>query len=79
MAVGGLFFRRAAMKKGLLSTSEVAELLNVTVRTVRGAVADGRLPVVRVWRGPGGRSLVRFRREDIEKLISERTEPAKSI
>ena len=59
----------------LLTVEEVARLLSVKPGTVYDAASDGRLPVVRLWEGKR-RSLLRFRREDIERIIRERTNPA---
>ena len=36
------------------------------------AAADGRIPCVRLWRGRR-KALIRFRRSDIEKLLSDPT------
>ena len=47
----------------LLSAEEVADLLSLSVRTVRRMIASGEIPIVRI-----GRS-VRIRRVDIEALI----------
>ena len=59
-----------------MTPEEVAALLRVKPATVYEAAARGRLPVVRLWRGQR-RSLVRFRRSEIQELIHERTEPAR--
>ena len=56
----------------LLTAEEVAELLSIRVATVYDAASDGRLPVVKLWQGKR-RSLVRFRQEDIERLIQEKS------
>ena len=56
----------------LLTARQVADLLNVRVATVYAAAAAGRIPCVRLWEG-NRRALIRFRREDIERLIRERT------
>jgi len=63
----------------LLTAGEVAEILNIEKATVYEAVAKGRLPAVRLWRGRR-RSLIRFRRDDIEQFIRARTtvQPAES-
>ena len=58
----------------LLTAEEVARLLSVKPATVYDAAADGRLPVVRLWKGER-RTLIRFRREDIDRIIRERTSP----
>ena len=65
------------MDETLLTTAEVAKFLNVGIRTIRSAVTDRRIPHIRLWQGPR-RSLLRFRLADIEQLIKERTERAKS-
>jgi len=49
----------------LHTAAEVAERLNISIRTVRRMIADKRLPIVRV-----GRS-VRVRPETLEALIGE--------
>ena len=60
----------------LLTAEEVARRLSVKPATVYDAAANGRLPVVRLW-GGRRRSLLRFQSADIERLIQDRTEPAK--
>jgi excisionase family DNA binding protein len=52
----------------LLLPSEVAGMLRIKVNSVYAAAAAGRLPAVRLWRGRR-KSLLRFRRQDIEELI----------
>jgi len=54
----------------LLTAEEVAILLRIKVPTVYDAAARGHLPVVRLWTGRK-RSLIRFRRDDIERLIRD--------
>ncbi|MGH9867068.1 MAG: helix-turn-helix transcriptional regulator [Candidatus Polarisedimenticolia bacterium] len=53
----------------LLKAEEVAALLRVRVSTVYDAAARGDLPAICLWRG-SRRSLLRFRRQDIERLLS---------
>jgi excisionase family DNA binding protein len=55
----------------LLTASEVAELLNIKKSTVYEAALKGRLPAVSLWKGKR-RTLLRFRRSDIEEFIRER-------
>jgi excisionase family DNA binding protein len=50
----------------LLTAAEVAEFLNMSVRSVRRMLADGRLPFVRI-----GRS-VRVRSEALEAMIERK-------
>ena len=59
----------------LLTAEEVADLLRVKASTVYDAVTRGRMPAVRLWTGRR-RSLLRFRREDIEQFIRDKTIPA---
>lgn len=58
------------MLESLLTPRQVAEILAVQPVTVYAAAANGKLPYVRLWEGRR-RALIRFRREDIEKLIRE--------
>ena len=60
------------MDEPLLTPEQVAELLAVKPQTVRDAAWRGKLPCVRLWQGKK-RSLLRFKRSDIERLIRERT------
>ena len=59
------------MAESLLKADEVARLLNVKVSTVYAAAAAGRIPCVRLWEGQR-RALIRFRAEDIGRLIDGR-------
>jgi excisionase family DNA binding protein len=56
----------------LLTAEDVARRLNIKVSTVYDAVARGRLPAVRLWKG-ARRTLLRFRESDIESVILDRT------
>jgi excisionase family DNA binding protein len=58
-----------AQQSDLLLPKEVAHLLRVQVSTVYSAATQGRLPAVRLWRGRR-KSLLRFRRADIEAMIN---------
>ena len=60
------------MSSQLLTARQVAERLNVRVVTVYAAAAAGRIPCVRLWEGKR-RALIRFRNEEIENLIRQRT------
>lgn len=53
----------------LLTPQEVGVLLRVAVSTIYSAAAAGRLPCVRIWKGRR-KSLLRFRRAEIEALIA---------
>jgi excisionase family DNA binding protein len=56
----------------LMTAGQVAEILIVDKATVYAAAATGRIPSVVVWKGKK-RSLLRFRREDIEALLRRRS------
>ena len=60
------------MNEPLLTPNQVAALLSVQPSTVYAAAACGRIPCVRLWKGRR-RTLLRFRRQDIERLIQERS------
>jgi excisionase family DNA binding protein len=56
----------------LIGAREAAAMLGVSVDTVRRAVRDGRLPVVRLRE----RGWLRFRTSDIERLVGSSREAA---
>ena len=56
----------------LLTPNQVAAILAVQPSTVYAAASDGRLPCVRLWQGVR-RSLLRFRRRDIEEFIQQQS------
>jgi hypothetical protein len=58
----------ASSDESLLLPREVAAMLRLKVNSVYAAAAAGRLPAVRLWRGRR-KSLLRFKRRDIEDLI----------
>jgi len=58
----------------LLTAGQVAEILIVDKATVYAAAAAGRIPSIVVWKGKK-RSLLRFRREDIEQLLQKNAIP----
>jgi len=62
----------------LLLPSEVAQLLRVKINTVYDAAASGRLACVRLWKGRR-KSLLRFRRAEIEALIAGETPAANAL
>jgi excisionase family DNA binding protein len=57
------------LREQLLTAKEVADLLRLSPSTVFDAAARGDLPCVRLWRGRR-KSLLRFRRSDIERLLA---------
>ena len=60
----------------LLTAEEVANLLRLKPTTIYDAASRGALPVVRLWKGKR-RTLLRFRRRDVESFIDERATPAR--
>ncbi len=56
----------------LLGAATVARWLNVSISCVYDQAARGQLPHVRLWKG-ARRTLIRFRRADIERLIRDRS------
>ena len=60
------------MDESLWTVEEVAHRLGVRPSTVRAGVKAGEIPAVVLWKGRK-RSLMRFRREEIEQLIQERS------
>lgn len=60
----------------LLTAEEVATLLRVKASTVYDAAARGVLPVLRLWKGKR-RTLIRFRRSDLEEFIRKRSGAAR--
>ena len=62
------------MSESLLTAEQVAQMLNLKRVTVYAAAASGRIPCVRLWKGRR-RTLLRFRRDDIEQFLIERTRP----
>ncbi len=53
----------------LMTPAEVSQSLRIALSTVYEAAATGRLPCVRLWQGKR-KSIVRFRRADIEAMIN---------
>ena len=52
----------------LRTAQQVAHQLSLKVTTVYAAVAAGRLPCVKLWKGRR-RALIRFRQSDVDALI----------
>ncbi len=55
----------------LLNANTVARWLGVAVTTVYDQAARGVIPHVRLWKG-ARRTLIRFRREDVENFLRDR-------
>ena len=66
------------MDAPLLTAQQVAKLLGLRAVTVYAAASAGKLPHVRLWAGKR-RTLIRFRAEDIERLIKDRSVDAKRL
>ena len=63
------------MDEKLLTSEEVAELLSLKPQTIRDAAWRGKIPCVRLWTGKK-KSLLRFKKSDIDELIQSRSIPA---
>jgi len=61
--------------ESLLTVEEVAQILRIKPSTVYDWVYAGALPAVRPMTG-AHRSIVRFRRSDIERFIQDHTNQA---
>ena len=66
------------MDQELLTSEQVAKLLQLKPATVRDAAWRGKLPCVKLWSGRR-KALLRFLRSDIEQLIRDRSIPAQTI
>jgi excisionase family DNA binding protein len=55
----------------LITAEQVAEILAIKPQTVRDAAWRGKLPCVRLWVGKR-KTLLRFKRSEIEAFIRER-------
>lgn len=55
----------------LLDAKAVARWLNLAPSTIYDQAARGIIPHIRLWRG-ARRTVVRFRREDVEDFIRKR-------
>lgn len=60
--------------KEMLTTSEAAEMLGLSERSVQDRALAGELPAINLGRGP--RPLWRFRRADILAFLESRRVPA---
>jgi excisionase family DNA binding protein len=63
------------MEKTLLTSEQVAELLQLKPQTVRDAAWRGKIPCIRLWQGRK-KALLRFKMSEIEQFIMERSHPA---
>ena len=59
------------VQEPLLDAQVVAKWLDVAVTTVYEQAARGVLPHVRLWKGTR-RTLIRFRKGDVERFIRDR-------
>ena len=62
--------------EALLDAQAVSKWLGLSPSTVYDAAARGLLPVVKLWKG-SRRTLIRFRRADIETFLRERSQRSK--
>ena len=63
------------MSDQLMTAEQVAHLLLLKPSTIRDAARRGKIPCVRLWTGKR-KTLLRFKRSEIEQFIRERTVPA---
>lgn len=56
----------------LLNAQEAADYLGLVIGTVYHMISEGRLPVIRL-----SKRCVRFRLDDLDKWLEERTAPAR--
>ena len=59
----------------LLDARAVAQWLRLSVPTVYEQASRGVIPHIRLWRG-NRRTVIRFRREDIQQILRERRVPS---
>lgn len=71
LSLAELLAHGGRMEPLLLTIAETAKLLNVSVRTVRNMLADGRLEAVKVG------SCTRLRRADVDALVVGRPTSAR--
>ena len=64
------------MDEKLLTSEQVGELLALKPQTVRDAAWRGKIPCVRLWSGKR-KTLLRFKRSEISKLIEARSTPVR--
>ncbi len=64
------------MEEPLWTVEQVAKYWQVKPQTIRDAVWRGKIPCVKLWRGKK-KSLLRFKKSDIEQFVKGRTVPAK--
>ena len=62
--------------EGLLTAEQVAPILQLKPQTIRDAAWRRKLPCVKLWTGKK-KSLLRFKKSQIEQFIKKRTVPAK--
>jgi len=65
----------------LLNSREVAEWLGVSMDWVQAHASrrHPRIPAVRLGTGPSGRQMLRFRRTDLERFITDHMEDSLSL
>jgi hypothetical protein len=65
----------------LLNSREVAEWLGVSIDWVQAHATrrSPRIPAVRLGTGPNGRQMLRFRRTDLERFITDHMKDSLSL
>ena len=62
--------QRSELRRRFLKPEEAADYLNVTTRTIRAMVADGRLRGYRRVRKGSGTRIVRFDVADLDSVLT---------
>lgn len=65
------------MDDPLWTVEQLAEYWQVKLQTIRDAVWRGKIPCVKLWRGKK-KSLLRFKRSEIEEFIRQKSLSAKT-
>lgn len=64
------------MDEVLLTAEELAKSWQVKPQTIRDAAWRGKIPCVKLWAGKK-KTLLRFKKSEIDQFIKQRTVPAK--
>ncbi len=65
------------MDEILLTSEQVAQIVQLKPQTIRDAAWRGKIPCVRLWAGKR-KTLLRFKKSEIEEFIRQRSLPAKN-
>ena len=65
------------MDEKLLTAEQLAEYLQLKPQTIRDAAWRKKIPCVKLWAGKK-KTLLRFKKSEIEDLVRQRSIPAKN-